>query len=183
MADQNSFDQFSARIKNLYIELNDYAYFHSPSEIDRIDRRFTGRKQILERLKSLFTDYETPSGAYLVTGYRGAGKSSLVARALSEVSSGVGKWRRESRLLRLLVPILPLSLLGGLFGAWWTLVGIAILAVLLLTYLLWTDPKFPDLFEQTEHSETYLLRRRFITLCGDLPLNPILFAHARHYPV
>lgn len=158
MKDKDPFDRFSARIKNLYIELNEYAYFHSPSEIGRIDRRFTGRTRILKRLKSLFTDYETPSGAYLVTGYRGAGKSSLVARALSEVSSASGASRRESRLLRLLVPILPLSLLGGLFDSHWMWVLVGGLALLLLVYLLWTDPKFPGLLERSEHRDVYLIR-------------------------
>lgn len=158
MKDKDPFDRFSARIKNLYIELNEYAYFHSPSEIGRIDRRFTGRKRVLERLKSLFTDYETPSGAYLVTGYRGAGKSSLVAKALSEVSPGSGPLRRSSRLLRLFLPILPLSLLGGLFGAVWMWSLLGMIWFLLLLYLLWTDPRFPDLLEGSRHSERYLLR-------------------------
>ena len=156
MAKTRGLDRFSARIKNLYVELNDYAYFHSPSEIGRIDRRFTGRLRVLERLKSLFTDYETPSGAYLVTGYRGAGKSSLVAKALSEVSAGSGLRRRSARLLRLVLPLLPLCLLGGVFSSAWFLVPLALSCTVLLAYLMATDPRFPSLLEGAPRDEGIL---------------------------
>lgn len=137
-------ERFSARLKNLYIELHDYAYFHSPSELGDIDPRFTGRTEVLDRLKSLFTDYQTPSGAYLVTGYRGAGKSSLVARALSEISSGIGKHRRASRMLRLWVPLAPLALLGGLVETPLFLGLFALVGLILFFYLLANDPRLPD---------------------------------------
>lgn len=150
-------EKYSARIKNLYVELNDYAYFHSPSEIDDIDPRFTGRREVLERLKSLFTDHQTPSGAYLVTGYRGAGKSSLVARALSEISAGHHRRRRGSRYLRLLMPLVPVALLGGIFANPWGFGALAALATGILIALFRSDPSFPDRLKGKVPAE--LLRR------------------------
>ena len=146
---------YSARIKNLLIELNDYAYFHSPSEVDNLDRRFTGRKEVLERLKSLFTDYEAPSGAYLVTGYRGAGKSSLVARALADVSIRLFRGKRGSRYLRLMVPLIPLSILGNLFTSTPVLVCSVVAWFLLLVYTCWTDPDYPNLLEGKKDLDNY----------------------------
>ncbi len=141
----NPTDRYSARIKQVFIELHEYAYFHSPSEIGNLDRRFTGRKAIIERLKSLFMDYETPSGAYLVTGYRGAGKSSLVAHALSEISARPQQRRRSSRYLRLIVPMPAIALIGGFMEWPFTLSALFATIVLFLNRLQATDPRFPDL--------------------------------------
>lgn len=157
-------EKYSARIKNLYIELNDYAYFHSPSEIDDIDPRFTGRREVLERLKSLFTDHRTPSGAYLVTGYRGAGKSSLVARALSEISAGQKRRRRSSRYLRLVAPLLPVALLGGFFTNPWILGGLAVTSAAFLLALSTSDPRFPDRLKGKASAEVLRKERRWCYL-------------------
>ncbi|MEM8932307.1 MAG: tetratricopeptide repeat protein, partial [Acidobacteriota bacterium] len=122
---------YSARIKELYIELDHYAFFHGPSEVDRIDRRFTGRREVLDRLKSLLTDHESPAGAYLVTGFRGAGKSSLVARALSEIMAGHWEMISARRALRIVSPVIGSALLPTPWpvGVLVFLVGIAVIAV------------------------------------------------------
>ena len=75
-----------SKIKDIYIELPDYSYFHSPSSIDRKDSRFVGRKELASRLRNILCNSQTKSGAYLVTGYRGVGKTSLVNRVLKEIS-------------------------------------------------------------------------------------------------
>jgi hypothetical protein len=137
------FDQLharhSARLKNLYIELIDYSYFHSPSELGNLDKRFTGRREVLDRLKLLLTDHETPAGAYLITGYRGAGKSSLVAQALADISPRQNFGNRLARYARLLVLLTPFTLLGPfLLGSVWLLVPLlGLLAIFLLAWLLW----------------------------------------------
>ncbi len=72
-------------IKDIYIELPFYKYLHGPVEIsDREDEiRFLGRKRIRDRLLNILKNGKT-SGAYLVTGYRGMGKTSYVNRVLKD---------------------------------------------------------------------------------------------------
>lgn len=94
-------NDFSSRVKKLLIEVIDYSFFHGPSDIKSIDSRFIGRKRILKRLKAILTNSETKSGAYLITGHRGMGKSSFVSKAIHDLNP-VGNLRNLfSRLLRI----------------------------------------------------------------------------------
>lgn len=86
-------DRCSSRIKNIYIELPGYEYFHSPSGVSRPDDRFFGRKEIQERLKTIIRNSKTKAGAYLVTGYRGMGKTSLVRRVISQLKYEYEHWK------------------------------------------------------------------------------------------
>jgi|GEM_PF-6699196 len=71
--------------KDIYIELPKYEYFHSPSSVDKVDPRFRGRNGIEYKLKNILNSTKTKSGAYLVTGYRGVGKTSLVNKVLNNL--------------------------------------------------------------------------------------------------
>lgn len=86
-------------VKDIYIELKDYTFFHSPSQGETAGGRFVGRRKLKERLSEILSKTETRSGAYLVTGYRGVGKSSLVNQVLDELSlKSLGEiWRKVSR--------------------------------------------------------------------------------------
>ncbi len=75
-------DSFS-RIKDIYVELHGYEFYHSPSGIDKPDDRIIGREEELQRLTTLLSQSDPNSGSYLVTGYRGMGKTSLVRKAIS----------------------------------------------------------------------------------------------------
>lgn len=103
-------EAYSSKIKKVFIELQDYGYFHNPSEIGNPDRRFMGREAIKTQLQSLLTQNETKSGSYLVTGYRGMGKSSFVNQVVSEISCGYGKKKTGARLVRILLAVVFLSL-------------------------------------------------------------------------
>lgn len=74
----------TARVKSIYIELPGYEYFHSPSGINRKDDRFIGREAIIKRLKTILNNSKTRAGAYLITGYRGMGKTSLVRKVIAD---------------------------------------------------------------------------------------------------
>ncbi|MCP4489612.1 MAG: ATP-binding protein, partial [Gammaproteobacteria bacterium] len=76
----------SAKIKHVYIELNRYSFFHNPSNVKMQDTRFIGREKLIERLKIILSHNETRSGAYLITGFRGVGKTTFVNRVISEVT-------------------------------------------------------------------------------------------------
>jgi len=81
----NLLNQHGSRIKSIYLELKNYRFYHSPSKQSNPDKRFIGRKEMIKKLKSLITQSETNSGTYLVTGFRGMGKTSLVNQVLSEL--------------------------------------------------------------------------------------------------
>lgn len=112
-------NEYSARVKNIYIELPDYEYFHSPSGVSRQDKRFIGRKKILDKLETILSYSKSRAGAYLVTGYRGMGKTSLVRKVIAEMKAGAPA--NASRWL---------ALQGG-FAA----ISLTILFVLIATFL------------------------------------------------
>lgn len=76
---------YSSKLKDIYLALPGYKYFHSPSGLSKEDERFVGRKKLIEKLYNIFTNSETKAGAYLITGYRGVGKTSLVRQVLAKV--------------------------------------------------------------------------------------------------
>lgn len=82
----NQTSKFSSKVKRINIALPNYKFFHSPSLIDQNDNRFIGRQKIIERLRTILTSNEPKSGAYLVTGYRGMGKSSYVNKVLNSIT-------------------------------------------------------------------------------------------------
>jgi hypothetical protein len=94
----------SLKSRSVYLELNNFEYFHGPSQIDHVDSRFIGRTALTEKLRSILTNSQTDTGAYLVTGYRGMGKSSLVAKVLHDLTSYQSLFRRASRYARVYFP-------------------------------------------------------------------------------
>ncbi len=76
--------QFS-RIKDIYVRVPDYHFSHSPSNPEKEDHRFIGRNRLIKRLTALLTKSQTTTGSYLITGYRGVGKSSLVNKVISDL--------------------------------------------------------------------------------------------------
>lgn len=137
---QNPLSDYSSRIKRIFIELNDYSFYHRPSDILKQDKRFIGRKKIRKKLETLLTNNETKSGAYLITGYRGMGKTSVVNKVLSEIS-GTNIFKiRATRLWRILLLLFLFSFTKPLS------IGVPIsIWFLALFYLIWTSPKRNDL--------------------------------------
>lgn len=139
----------SSRLKKIFIELHGYSYFHGPSEINKIDDRFIGRNHIINKLKGLLTNTETRSGAYLVTGYRGMGKSSFVSKAISEVDPSNRDSVKASRYFRISIVLLLFSFIEVNFGKLLSpvlLLGVPLFsASILLWYFLYTDKNRNDL--------------------------------------
>ncbi|MCP5105583.1 MAG: ATP-binding protein, partial [bacterium] len=99
----------SAKIKKIFIELHGYSFFHSPSEIRNVDKRFIGREKIKNKLKAILVNSDTKSGAYLVTGYRGMGKSSFVSKAIEEIDPSRTRPFIFEKILRIFALLLFLS--------------------------------------------------------------------------
>ena len=75
---------WSTKIKDVFIELKNYKFYHSPFSDSKKDARFIGRKKIKQRIITILSDTKTKSGAYLITGFRGMGKTSMLRQAIHE---------------------------------------------------------------------------------------------------
>ena len=81
---KDRFDFLKSKIKELHIPLPNFEYFHKPSSEEEVFHNFIGREDISEKLEEWLTIGD--SGAYLVTGYRGMGKSSFVGKVLNKIT-------------------------------------------------------------------------------------------------
>lgn len=81
----NPFNRYTSKVKRFNIPLPEYEFYHKSSSEESVDRKFIGRERISERLKNWLTDEKTHGGSYLITGYRGIGKSSFVGKILYEI--------------------------------------------------------------------------------------------------
>lgn len=95
--------QLSSKISNVLIELHKYSFFHSPTSTHQVDPRFLGRKALRKKLKGLLENTETKSGSYLITGYKGMGKSSFVNKVLHEIGIQDTQTRFSKPTARLLI--------------------------------------------------------------------------------
>lgn len=82
---KNPFDIYTAKVKRFNIPLPEFEYFHKSSSEEKVDKKFIGRNRLNDRLYTWLSEEKTQSGSYLVTGYRGMGKSSYVGRLLNEL--------------------------------------------------------------------------------------------------
>ncbi|MCA0231920.1 MAG: hypothetical protein LCH91_15730 [Bacteroidetes bacterium] len=81
---ENEADQYAykAFIRNIYLALPNYTFKHHPIG-DTDDEIFLGRNNIIQKLLNVL-EYGDKKGAYLVTGYRGMGKTSFVKKAINK---------------------------------------------------------------------------------------------------
>lgn len=78
--------KYSSKIPPMYIPIPEFKFYHAASSEEKVDPKFIGREGIKESLKSWLKDEKTGTGVYLVTGYRGMGKSSFVGKVLNEIT-------------------------------------------------------------------------------------------------
>ena len=71
--------------KAICIPLPRFDFFHKPSTEKDVDAKFIGRDRISEELRNWLQN-DSLSGSYLVTGYRGVGKSSFVGKVLNQIT-------------------------------------------------------------------------------------------------
>ena len=81
---KSNFDFLKSKIRELHIPLPNFKYFHKPSSEEEVFPNFIGREEDSEQLEEWLTNGD--SGAYLVTGYRGMGKSSFVGKVLNKIT-------------------------------------------------------------------------------------------------
>jgi len=90
MIEKNNFDSLKSKIRELHIPLPNFKYFHKPSSEEEVFENFIGQEENSEQLENWLTNDET-GGAYLVTGYRGMGKSSFVGKVLNKITEDTEK--------------------------------------------------------------------------------------------
>ena len=81
----NKFDIYSSKVKRVNIPIPGFKFFHKASSEEEVDPKFIGREQISDKLYSWLKD-DPKGGSYLVTGFRGMGKSSFVGRVLNQLT-------------------------------------------------------------------------------------------------
>lgn len=67
------------------IPLYDYGFVHAPhADEEHLDHLFVGREDIIKKLVGYLENSPRSRGSYLIAGYRGSGKTSLVKKAIRE---------------------------------------------------------------------------------------------------
>lgn len=108
---ENLLENNSFKIKPIIIELKNYSYYHSAISDDEDDynNRFIGRSNLITKIRSFVMESSKNSGTYLISGFRGMGKTSVVNKALSNLNP-----KPKSRNLILIwLLLLPLILVKG----------------------------------------------------------------------
>ena len=82
---ENIFDILKSKTDKLHIPLPNFkGFFHKPSSEEEVFKNFIGREKISKQLEEWLVNGD--SGSYLVTGYRGIGKSSFVGNVLNKIT-------------------------------------------------------------------------------------------------
>lgn len=100
---------YSSSIKHILIPLPGFENYHQTGTENIEDKNFIGRKTIIAKLKSWIINSRTYTGAYLITGYRGMGKSSFVGKVLYDLSH---ESKRIPNIIHFITKILLMTLAG-----------------------------------------------------------------------
>ncbi len=137
----------SSKLRNIFVELHNYKFFHSPEGSKKSYNRYVGRAKLREKLKTILENSETRSGAYLVTGFRGMGKTSLVRKAISEIKGN--HYYALSRHIRIFLFSLILYLLDSRSGIFSVAIPwlLPLLNIFAIVYLVWHDQNRPNIWK------------------------------------
>lgn len=84
-----SFDYYNSKVKRINLPIPSFEYVHKSWFSKRLGSAtpgfMIGRDRIIEKLKTWLTKEKTDGGSYLITGYRGMGKTCFVDRVLYEL--------------------------------------------------------------------------------------------------
>ncbi|MCS3014006.1 ATP-binding protein [Phocaeicola vulgatus] len=94
--DDNIFGKYSSKVKRVNIPIPSFEYVHKSWFSDKLGSPtpgfMIGRDRIIEKLKTWLIKEKTSGGSYLITGYRGMGKTSFVDRVLYELVGETNVW-------------------------------------------------------------------------------------------
>jgi hypothetical protein len=101
---------WGSKPKAICIPLPRFDFFHKPSTEKEVDAKYIGRDRISDELRNWIQD-DSCSGSYLVTGYRGVGKSSFVGKVLNQVTVQNHKYFNVMFMVSMTIACLALALL------------------------------------------------------------------------
>lgn len=91
-----SFDRYNSKVKRVNLPVPSFEYVHKSWFSSRLGSAtpgfMIGRDRIIEKLKAWLAKEKTDGGSYLITGYRGMGKTSFVDRVLYELVGETNLW-------------------------------------------------------------------------------------------
>lgn len=91
-----SYSRYSSKVKRVNIPVPSFEYVHKSWISKWLGNSspcfLIGRDHIIEKLKAWLTKEKTDGGSYLITGYRGMGKTSFVNRVLYELVGETNLW-------------------------------------------------------------------------------------------
>lgn len=102
-------DKFSSLIRPIKIFLPPKENREQKNDGDDYND-FVGRDQLMDRLFNWLSDKDKEKGSYLVTGFRGMGKTSLVNRVTSRLTRPIQQKDERWYVISLLVPFLAIGL-------------------------------------------------------------------------
>lgn len=137
--EQNIFDKrfskFSSTKRYLKIHVPDFAFKHDDNNVGK--DKFVGRELQIRKLFTWLTS-DSKSGSYLVTGYRGMGKSLLVKRVIDMISR---EPKARYEVLFQVAMVLTLTacyigiVYGDLKGVSFILVSVSLIIVAILEFI------------------------------------------------
>lgn len=98
-AKSNINECYSSRNKRINILLEHFHFYHQPSSDEDVDPKYISRQNPEHQLRNWLEKEETHHGVYLITGYRGMGKSSLVGKVLNDLKKEKDKSKKKDRML------------------------------------------------------------------------------------
>lgn len=94
MANRMSFERYSSKTKRVNIPVPSFEFVRENKRIwekhNRHSDYLIGRDRITEKLHSWLTNKKNVNGSFLITGYRGMGKTCFVDKVLYELTREAG---------------------------------------------------------------------------------------------
>ena len=78
----------SAQLRTWVVPLRRFRFHHEPYRRETGPDSFIGREALCAEFLALLTNSQNSSGSYLVTGYRGVGKTSVIKKVLHDYADG-----------------------------------------------------------------------------------------------
>lgn len=86
LKEDNFFGSYFSENDRVNVLLENFTFFHRPSTEEQIDPKYDPPKNAFHQFTSWLKENEAKSAIYLITGYRGAGKSSFVNYVIRELN-------------------------------------------------------------------------------------------------
>ena len=86
MNNSNPFEWIHTDNERISFRLRNFTFFHRSSTEEAIDPKYRPESNPLHQLSNWLKENQSDSGTYLITGYRGAGKSSFVNYTINELN-------------------------------------------------------------------------------------------------